>query len=102
MTKTISAIGAVVGAALLFAFPAAGLIVGAISGGLGLGATVAEIGLTLYDSSRLGYMFADVMSVAREFEEIKDEIARLADVVVQELEVDREISWMLVFLALSG
>lgn len=74
ITKTVAALGAVIGAALLFYCPPAGLILSAAAGGAGLSATAAEYGLTAYDASRLGYMFAEVMSVAREFEEIKEEI----------------------------
>jgi hypothetical protein len=43
------------------------LVVGAFGAAVGAGATVGDIGMNLYKRSRLGYRFAEIMSVAREF-----------------------------------
>jgi hypothetical protein len=43
------------------------VVVGAFGAAVGLGTTVADTGMNLYKLSRLGYRFAEIMSVAREF-----------------------------------
>ena len=68
IAKTVAAIAGAAGVGiLLFICPLTGLVVGAFGAAVGAGATVGDIGMNLYKRSRLGYRFAEIMSVAREF-----------------------------------
>jgi hypothetical protein len=82
--KTASAGAAVAGAVFLFTNPPVGLIVGISAGVTGLATSAGDTIATKVKQSRLGYRIAEVYSVARELDEIKEQIQNLANLVAEQ------------------
>ncbi len=90
--KAGTALVAVIGLGLMFLFPPAGAIVCAVAGVASLATNGVDWYMNKRDSSRLGYLFAHIMSIAREFEEIKENIESLSHLAAQRLNISYEIS----------
>jgi len=65
--KSLNAIAAIAGAALLFVNPPVGIIVGLSSGGAGLATMAGDSIATKIKKSKLGYRLAALKTAVREF-----------------------------------